>query len=113
MLGSDSFSKILLIARLAIKTGSVFSFTVRTCETVNLFCVMVPVLSVHKTWILPRSSMDVKRLTTTPWLASFLALLERQKVVTTGKASGITPTVKAIAKIIKSTNDLVLFLIIK
>ncbi len=66
--------------------------------TVKEFSVSVPVLSVQKTSTPPRSSTADSLFTMTLRLAKTRALWERAKVVTRGKASGITPTVRAIEK---------------
>ncbi len=79
--------------------STVPSFSGKKELTVSLFSVIVPVLSVQRISILPRSSIADNLLTTTLCFASRNAPLENENVVTTGKASGITLIARAIAKI--------------
>ncbi|KKU41935.1 MAG: hypothetical protein UX56_C0014G0017 [Candidatus Azambacteria bacterium GW2011_GWD2_46_48] len=67
--------------------------------TVSLFSVKVPVLSEQSTSMLPKSSMAERRLTTTLFFARRKAPRDKEKVVTTGSASGMTLTAKAIENI--------------
>lgn len=73
--------------------------------TESLFSVMVPVLSVAKISIPPKSSIAERRLTTTPRRARLRAPREREKVMTTGRASGMTETARAIEKRVVSRNE--------
>ena len=65
-------------------------------ESIILAMVRVPVLSVHKTSMPPKSSIADSRLTTTFFLARCSAPRVSEKVETTGRASGITATASAI-----------------
>ena len=69
-----------------------------TSSTLILFCVNVPVLSLQRISIDPKSSMADNLLTITCLFASLRAPIESEKVVTTGNASGITLTASATAK---------------
>ncbi len=73
-----------------------------TSVTVSLFSVMVPVLSVARISMPPKSSMADRRLTTTLCLARRRAPRDKQKVITRGSASGIAAVAKAMEKIIMS-----------
>ena len=59
---------------------------------------IVPVLSVHKSSIAPKSCTEESRFTITCFSAKRSAPRESEKVITSGNASGITETASAIAK---------------
>lgn len=60
--------------------------------------VMVPVLSVHSVSMLPKFSMEFRRLTMTPCFVICWAPLERLMVMMAGRSSGAMPTARATAK---------------
>ena len=60
--------------------------------------VRVPVLSVHKTSMLPRFWIAASRLTITLWAAMRSAPRDRVTETTMGRSSGVRPTAKATAK---------------
>ncbi len=62
------------------------------------FSVSVPVLSVHKTFMLPKVSIAESRFTMTPFLDIAMAPLERLMVMIMGRSSGVNPTANATAK---------------
>ena len=57
--------------------------------------VKVPVLSEHKTFILPKFSMEDNRLTITFSAAMFLAPRDRLTLIIAGKSCGGKPTARA------------------
>ena len=60
--------------------------------------VNVPVLSVHKTSVLPKSSIDINLLTMTCFFDIFWAPFDKLMVIITGNNSGDIPTAIAKAK---------------
>src|SRR5665647_709359 len=71
------------------------------------FSVRVPVLSVHKMFMLPKFSIADSRFTMTPFLDMAIAPLERLIVIIMGKSSGVSPTANATANSNAVTTPLV------
>ncbi|OQA35438.1 MAG: hypothetical protein BWY54_00587 [Candidatus Dependentiae bacterium ADurb.Bin331] len=96
----DSAAKIAYHTALCSSTDLIFAM-------VNVFSVNVPVLSVHTSCTLPKLSIAESLFTITFFLASRETPCARQKVTTTGNASGITVIANAVEKMNK-LNKLIL-----
>ena len=67
-------------------------------NSVILFSVKVPVLSVHRMSMLPKFCIDASRFTMTPFLDIAIAPFERFTETMRGSSSGVIPTANATAK---------------
>jgi len=108
--GIDGVIVTGFIRGIEIGTQQTFSFSLpsipaKECKRI-IPSVKVPVLSEHSIFILPKFSIDARRLMMTFCSAMRLAPWDRLMLMITGNNCGVRPTARAREKSTESSNDL-------